>query len=180
MNKCQRFSLFRVFVLWNKQFSLGKPRAMIQTSSSLSRPLCAGMEPIQQNSSASTGDVCLTLCQQRVCPHLGTPSASKLVKFKFFSSPRQLPSPTLDDEWWTRLYRRACRTLLVNEYQFRNSQEIRIKKKKQQKVQAKTIGGDSGSVRGCLQAYSRSSDTHIWVPMGAQYRKVLSCAHPQR
>ena len=36
------------------------------------------------------------------------------------------------------------------------------------------------SVRGCLQAYARSSHTRIWVPMGIQYRKLLSCRHPRQ
>ena len=34
----------------------------------------------------------------------------------------------------------------------------------------------SGPIKGCLQAYFRSSGTHVWVPMGPEYRKVLACS----
>ena len=76
---------------------------------------------------------------------------------------------------WARIFKAACRTLLVNEYTARHGKPM---------MDARTVGhfqsrSSAEPIRGCLQAYARSVATKIWVPMGVPYRKLLSCTHPR-
>jgi hypothetical protein len=74
---------------------------------------------------------------------------------------------------WDRIFKGACQTLLVNEYTLRLGGMRSI-------VHQQSIEHDNDEpVRGCLQAYARSAHTRIWVPMGLEYRKLLSCTHPR-
>lgn len=77
---------------------------------------------------------------------------------------------------WDRIFKGACETLLVNEY---TSRLGGIRSISTQSNEHNTENIADEPVRGCLQAYARSAHTRIWVPMGLQYRKLLSCTHPR-
>jgi hypothetical protein len=73
------------------------------------------------------------------------------------------------------MYRRACKALLVNEYQ--------VRQKLQQSSHTRNMLAampSTGPIKGCIQAYFRSSGAHVWVPMGHDYRRVLSCSQHKR
>ncbi|KAK4008326.1 hypothetical protein OUZ56_013469 [Daphnia magna] len=81
----------------------------------------------------------------------------------------QLPPPPENENEsnWTRIFKGACQTLIANEFTTRQSEQS-------------STGNDIEPIRGCLQAYARSAHTRTWVPMGLEYRKLLSCTRPRR
>ncbi|XP_057375679.1 uncharacterized protein LOC130696605 [Daphnia carinata] len=81
----------------------------------------------------------------------------------------QLPPPPENDNEsnWGRIFKGACQTLIANEFTTRQSEQS-------------DTGNDNEPTRGCLQAYARSVHTRTWVPMGIEYRKLLSCTRSRR
>ncbi|KAI9554141.1 hypothetical protein GHT06_019413 [Daphnia sinensis] len=81
----------------------------------------------------------------------------------------QLPPPPENgnESNWTRIFKGACQTLIANEFTTRQSEQS-------------NAGNDIEPIRGCLQAFARSAHTRTWVPMGLEYRKLLSCTRTRR
>ncbi|EFX86654.1 hypothetical protein DAPPUDRAFT_97812, partial [Daphnia pulex] len=114
-----------------------------------------GIQPVLANTTTQTSDsdLCILLCQNQLPP---------------------LPEDEKESKW-ARIFKGACRTLLANELTSRHG----LARMTNALGPSTTGSDDEEPVRGCLQAFARSAHTRIWVPMGLQYRKLLSCSHPR-
>nr|CAG4643396.1 EOG090X0ALT [Ilyocryptus agilis] len=115
-------------------------------------------------------------------PDAGVVSCECETFIQSWKTSQMIRLPT-DDQigWWDRLYRRACRALLANEYEA-SDEKVRTTMKNRQVAQVTDNDRRqqelNGPIRGCLQGYARLSDMQVWMPIGSEYRQVLSCPHP--